>query len=106
MKKILILLVISLFTLPAFASCPINGDACTASNWDSTPLQEKYMPNRLQDMQRTDAFKPQYFEPYNDALINTESATGFGAPTNDYNSKCQFGVCLPGAEPGGDILEY
>lgn len=93
------------FTLPVFASCPLDGGACTASNWDSTPLQEKYLPNRLQDLQRTDAFKPNYVTPYNDALINTESATGFGAPTNDYNSNCQFGVCLPGQQPDGDILE-
>lgn len=105
MKRFLILLVMSLFALPTFASCPIEGGACTASNWDSTPLEQKYLPNRLQDLQRTDAFKPNYFEPYHDALINTESASTKGAPTADYNSNCQFGVCLPGVEPGGEIIE-
>lgn len=105
MKRFFILTAMIVFTLPAVASCPIDGGACTASNWDSTPLQEKYLPNRLQDLQRTDAFKPNYFEPYHDALINTETPTGFGAPTNDYNSNCQFGVCLPGVQPGGEIIE-
>jgi len=105
MKRFLTLLAIISFSLPAVASCPIDGGACTASNWDSTPLQEKYLPNRLQDLQRTDAFKPNYFEPYHDALINTEGTPVKGTPTNDYNSNCQFGVCLPGVEPGGEIIE-
>lgn len=105
MKRFLILLAMVSFALPSLATCPIDGGACTASNWDSTPLQQKYLPNRLQDLQRTDAFKPNYFEPYNDALINTETPTGFGAPTNDYNSNCQFGVCLPSVQPGGEIVE-
>lgn len=104
MKKILCILSL-LLPLSVFASCPIDGGACTASNWDSTPLQQKYLPNRLQDLQRTDAFKPSYFDPYHDALINTESNSTKGAPTADYNSNCQFGVCLPGVEPGGEIIE-
>ncbi len=96
----------SLLFAPLLASCPIDGGACTASsNWDSTPLQQKYLPNRLQNLQRTDAFQPNYFEPYHDALINTESASTKGAPTADYNSNCQFGVCLPGVESGGEIIE-
>ncbi len=94
MKRFLTLIAIILFSLPTFATCPIDGGACTASNWDSTPLQQKYLPDRLNDLQRTDAFKPNYFEPYHDALINTENSTK-GAPINDYNSNCQFGVCLP-----------
>ena len=83
-----------MLALPAFASCPIDEGACTASNWESVPLQQKYLPNSLEDLQRTDAFKPNYFKSYNDALINTENSTK-GAPINDYNSNCQFGVCLP-----------
>lgn len=96
----------SMFALPAFSSCPITGGACTASNWDSTPLQQKYVPNRLQDLQRTDAFRPNYFEPYNDALINTESSSVTQPPVNEYDSNCQFGVCLPGVQgPEGGIFE-
>lgn len=105
MKRFLILIAMVSFALPSLAVCPINGGACTASNWDSTPLQQKYLPNRLQDLQRTDAFKPNYFEPYNDALINTEPAPSAAAPINQYNSNCQFGVCLPEVNPGGEIVE-
>lgn len=105
MKKFLILATMFV-SLPVFASCPIEGGACTASsNWESTPLQEKYLPNRLDDLQKTNAFQPSYFEPYNDALINTESASTNKTPTNQYNSNCQFGVCLPGQQLEGDILE-
>ena len=87
MKKILILLVMSLFTLPVFALCPITGGACTV-DYD-TPLQQRVVPDRLQDIRRADAFQPKYVTPYQDMLINTDE------PSN-YNSNCQFGVCLPG----------
>lgn len=105
MKRFLILLTFVMVSLPAMATCPIEGGACTASNWESTPLQEKYLPNRLQDLQRTDAFQPNYITPYHDALINTETtSTTTETPSNNYNSNCQFGVCLPGAEDGGNII--
>ena len=105
MKRLLILFAMAIFALPAFATCPIEGGACTASNWDSTPLQEKYLPNRLQDIQRTDAFKPTYVKPFEDALINTDTSEAIQkTETNQYNSNCQFGVCLPGVEPG-EIFE-
>lgn len=106
MKRFLTLFAMLAFTLPALASCPIDGGACTASNWDSTPLQEKYLPNRLQDLQKTDAFQPNYVTPYHDALINTETtSTTTATPSNNYNSNCQFGVCLPGAEGSGNVVE-
>lgn len=105
MKRFFILIILGLFSLPSFASCPIDGGACTASNWDSKSLQERHLPDRLHDLQRTDAFKPNYFEPYHDALINTESSPVNGVPASDYNSNCQFGVCLPGVEAGGSIIE-
>lgn len=105
MKKILILSIIALFALPALASCPIDGGACTASNWDSKPLIRKYLPDRLDDIQRTDAFKPQYFQPYNDTLINAEPTVSPAASINQYNSNCQFGVCLPDAKPESGVIE-
>lgn len=107
MKRFLMLIVMIVFSLPAIASCPIDGGACTASsNWDSTPLQQKYLPNRLDDLQKTNAFQPNYVTPYHDALINTETtSTTTATPSNNYNSNCQFGVCLPGVEGGGNILE-
>lgn len=87
MKKILILMVILLFAIPTFAVCPITGGACTV-DYDA-PLQKRYAPNRLDDIHRTDAFQPKYVKPYEDMLINTDE-------TSNYNSNCQFGVCLPG----------
>lgn len=103
MKKIFMLLFIFAFSMPAFATCPIDGGACTASIWDSKPLQQRYIPNRLDDIKATDAFKPTYVTPYKDMLINTESTKQF--PTNNYDSNCQFGVCLPSKAPLGDIVE-
>lgn len=106
MKKYLLLITLVCISLPVFAVCSITGGACTAtSNWDSKPLQQKYVPNNLNDLQRADAFQPRYITPYRDALINTEPAAPVQTPTNDYNSNCQFGVCLPSVEPGGDVLE-
>ena len=68
------------------------------SNWDSLPLQERVLPNNLQEMQRSNAFQPTYIKPYYNELINTNQDTL--VPQNDYNSNCQFGVCLPGQTTG------
>lgn len=103
MKKFLIMLGVFVFASPAFAVCSLNGGGCSVSlsNWESKPLQQKLVPNNLQDMQRTDAFQPNYFKPYHDALINTKEDSG-PAPASNYNSNCQFGVCLPGeSTPAG-----
>lgn len=106
MKKYLLLIILLCLSLPVFAVCSITGGACTAtSNWDSKPLQQKYVPDNLNELQRSDAFQPKYITPYYDALINTESANPEQNQTNNYNSNCQFGVCLPGEEAGGDVLE-
>lgn len=107
MKKIIILLSWFLLAAPVLAVCSITGGACSAgatpSNWESPSLQEKVMPNNLKEMGKTNAFQPNYFKPYHDALINTKPNP---TPVQDYNSNCQFGVCLPGVEPGmGDIVE-
>lgn len=101
MKKILILLVLSIFSIPAFAACSITGGAaCTASVLDNTTLQDKYVPNRLEQIQHTDAFNPQFVTPYQNMLINTETqSSSIGNESKDYNSNCQFGVCLPGVTP-------
>ena len=103
MKKILILTILSLFTVPAFATCPIDGGACTASVWDSKPLQQRYIPNRLDDIKQPNAFQPTYITPYRDMLINTDSNPSL--PTNNYDSNCQFGVCLPSKNPLGDVVD-
>lgn len=88
----------STFCTSAFATCSITGGACTVSNWDSKPLQEKYAPDNLQELEKPDAFQPELVTPYNDALINTESSKVKTSPASDYNSNCQFGICLPETE--------
>ena len=109
-KNITKLLIASMFavvSLPVLATCPIEGGACTAlSNFDSKPLQQKYVPDRIQEFQRPNAFQPNYITPYHNELINTESNNATAnPPASDYNSNCQFGVCLPGVEGGGNVLE-
>ncbi|MFR1672464.1 MAG: hypothetical protein ACLSWI_05915 [Candidatus Gastranaerophilaceae bacterium] len=103
MKKILLISSFLIFASPVFAVCSITGEACTVgfqSNWESKPLQEKVLPNHLNDIQRTDAFQPGYFKPYHDALINTEQDNTPAQQIPNYNSNCQFGVCLPGESTG------
>lgn len=108
MKKMMIALFISIFALPVFAVCSITQEACTgdttASLMNTPTLQDKYLPNNLKDIQKTDAFTPQYITPYHDMLINTKDEPTGGAAPN-YNSNCQFGICLPEAAPGGSPIE-
>lgn len=96
-----------MFALPVFAACPIDGGACTAlSNWESKSLQQKYAPDYIQEIQKPNAFQPNYITPYHSELINTDSNNVTNnQPSSDYNSNCQFGVCLPGVEAGGSIFE-
>ena len=100
-------LILSTVALPVLSVCPIEGGACTAfSNWESKPLQQKYVPNHIQEIQKPNAFQPNYITPYHSELINTETSNAtVKPPANDYNSNCQFGVCLPGVEGGGSVLE-
>lgn len=97
MKKILALLITGFFTMPAFASCSIDAnEPCTASALnENQTLQEKLLPDPLEEIKEPDAFQPQYHKPYYDELINTTPATATN--TNNYNANCQFGVCLPGS---------
>jgi len=93
MKKFLIVIFSIISTTPVFASCSLDIDKpCTASVSDRvySSVQNKYIPSPLEDMKKTDAFQPRYFDPYQEMLINTDPA-----PSSDYNSNCQFGVCLP-----------
>ncbi len=107
MKKIILTLGLIMISLPAFATCPITGGACTAfSNFESKPLQQKYLPNHINEIQKPNAFQPSYVVPYYNELINTETNNITKPPSSDYNSNCQFGVCLPGVEGGGSVLEY
>lgn len=100
MKKFLIILAMAAISMPAMAVCSIDGTACTADLPQTPSIQQKYIPNHLDDMQKTDAFQQQYRQPYNDELINTEAGTATTPESPNYNSNCQFGVCLPSVQPG------
>lgn len=108
MKKILISMCILALGLPSLAICSITGGACTFNSLPSNVSQnsnlENAIPNNLRQMQKTDAFQRSYRKPYHEALINTSGTDG--VQTQDYNSNCQFGVCLPGGEfLPGEVVE-
>lgn len=103
MKNFIIILSVIALAAPAFATCPVTG-FCAPSTSVLAPsgISDKYIPNNLNDIQKPNAFQPQYKQPYNDMLINTEKNNSVETPMgpNDessYNANCQFGVCLPGS---------
>lgn len=103
MKNFIILLIAAGFVLPAYAVCPVTGFCAPESSALSGPdLTEKYMPDKLNEMQKPDAFLPQYRQPYYDMLIHTSEDRQNTTPGLDnnsteatYNSNCQFGLCIP-----------
>ena len=100
MKKLMVIMAILGTVMPAIAACPVNGNSCAYSITEP-PLKDKYLPDNIEQIQKPDAFRPTYVVPYRDALINTETGGAAQTPgTNEYNSNCQFGVCMPGREPG------
>ena len=106
MKNIILILSWMLMAIPVYAVCSITGGACTAtSNWEQKPLEQRLVPDNLQELQRSDAFRPSYITPYYDMLINTEQDVL--PPENNYNSNCQFGVCMPGqtTDAGAELVE-
>lgn len=107
MKKIIITSILTVSAIPVFATCPIEGGSCTAfSNWEAKSLQQKYLPNHVQEIQKPNAFQPSYITPYHNELINTETGNSIAnPPASDYNSNCQFGVCLPDVEGGENVFE-
>ena len=103
MKKIILSLCLLVVGLPSLATCSIEGNSCTAialpSNIGQSSNLNDLVPNNLENLTRTNAFQRSYREPYNDALIYMEAPSRSQSnPSNNYNSNCQFGVCLPGGE--------
>ena len=97
MKKIVLLLFLSIFSLPAGAVCSITGEACAAPlNFETDSLQDRHIPNNLQNLQRTDAFQPQMVTPMGTNIHTTPVIKSPEA--SDYDANCQFGTCLPGAQ--------
>ena len=88
MKKFVLFLILSLFSIPVFAACSIEyGKPCTASAGGiSMPsLDERIEPNPF-DETREKALQNQNL---NQKIMNNQYQE------SDYNSNCQFGVCLP-----------
>ena len=100
MKNFIIVLIAVGFALPAGAVCSLTG-YCAPANSSLAPsnLPDKYVPNNLNELQKPDAFLPQYRQPYYDMLINTEQPEETMQqqvnPQSSYNSNCQFGLCIP-----------
>lgn len=64
MKKIYVLLLIMLISLPVAAVCSITGGACSAPlNFETLNIKDKVVPNNLKNIQRTDAFQPKIIKP-------------------------------------------
>ncbi len=92
MKKLLILSFI-LTSIPAFATCPIDGDgaACIAQ-FSRQPFQQTYAPKSgIKEFSGTPEAR------LNPAKVNAPQTElrNFRQVQNDfsYNSSCQFGVC-------------
>ena len=88
MKNFILLLILSLIAIPAFAACSLEYDKpCTASTETiSMPVQnERIEPNPFDETRE----KALQNESANRGIINNQYQE------TDYNSNCQFGVCLP-----------
>lgn len=102
MKKIIYIIFIMVFSMPALASCPLTG-VCAApadSALNLPSLNDKYMPNNLNNMQKPNAFQPKIIEPYNESMVDfgeNPQQTEENQIENQvqYDADCQFGVCLP-----------
>ncbi len=110
MKKYVIILAALIVCAPAQAACKITGFCAPPNSVLAEPkLQDKYLPNKLNQLQKPDSFLPQYRQPYYDMLINTEDEYSeqnlqTESPQSSYNSNCQFGVCLPGSGAEEEVL--
>ena len=99
MKKILVLLLITVYTLPVGAVCSITGEACAAPlNFEADSLQDRHIPNNLQNMQRTDSFQPQMITPMGTNVHTAPPPVTKSPEAGDYDADCQFGTCLPGSQ--------
>ena len=104
MKKIIFLLLALLFTLPVGAVCSITGEACAAPlNFEAETLQDRLIPNNLQNIQRTDSFQPQIVTPLGTNVHTAPPPVTQSPESSDYDADCQFGNCLPGSQGSENV---
>lgn len=89
MKRFLSLILIAYFFTPVYASCNIDSDMpCTAGITSEVhqTIIDRIDPSPLENLQKPST-----------VVNNLPSPTNpFAKPSmNDYNSNCQFGICLP-----------
>lgn len=99
LKKILyILIAAAMVTTNAFAICSLRSGVCEVETGQASSLQEKYIPNNLDNEKRPHTYKTESYQKLDEKLINTGSSEEINKNPN-YNSDCQFGNCIPGREP-------
>ena len=69
--------------MPAIASCSINADVCT-------PSQKEIV---LPSVQQSEHW---YNENLKSKIMLNKPNQGPTGAASNYNSNCQFGICLPG----------
>ena len=92
MKKIFLTLFLSVFAMPVFAVCSIDGKSCSISslgNTNKSLLEQKTNFNPLDEIKQPNSLLQQNSQQKN-METNTIKKT---AP--NYDANCQFGVCLP-----------
>lgn len=100
MKKNLIVIYL-LATIPAFASCPINGEgeACSIAEFQQPqPMQRTYSPkSQIKEFAGSPEAR---LKPSQDNVPSKE-LRNFGPKPADYsyNTSCQFGVCNDSGAP-------
>ena len=97
MKK-LIALTFILTLYPAYASCPINGDACIA---EFPPIQLEATPNAMGPPPPPKSFASTPSTMDLSREIKPTKTRAFGSNNTEYgyNSSCQFGVCMDTGTP-------
>ena len=71
-----------------------GGGACMIEDATSSPLQNRHMPNNLNDLKRIDAFQPKAQSHSPEPIVNMD--VDREAESRKLGQDCQFGVCFPG----------
>lgn len=91
MKRVFLsTIIISTFTLPAFAVCSITGGACS---FETSQSYIEFNPNRLDTTNRNNIDAPDSI--LENVQKNFNKARKPIPQTDDYDANCQFGICLP-----------